>query len=94
MSAHTIIRAADWTLGPETAEGAPREPLHESQCTTCGESSDATEGDRLGPELWALKHTGMHPNHRTFRAVVTSFWRTEPAPGNPLHQGAEEDAGC
>jgi hypothetical protein len=91
MTTHTIIRAAEWTLGTETAEGAPRAPLYEAQCTTCGDASDATEGSQIGPELWALKHTGRNPEHRTFRAVITSFWRVDPAPGNPLHQ---ETAAC
>ncbi|MEV6316016.1 hypothetical protein [Streptomyces sp. NPDC051776] len=88
----TIIRAADWTLSTETAEGAPREPLYEAECTMCGESSAATEGDRVGPEMWALKHTGANPEHRTYRALITSFWRVAPAPGNPLRE--EETATC
>ncbi|MFD4142841.1 hypothetical protein [Streptomyces sp. NPDC058572] len=85
MTAHTVIKAADWTLGVDTSEGAPNAPLHEAQCTTCGEASGATEGRRLPAEVWALKHTGQRPGHRSFRATQTSFWRTTPAPGNPLH---------
>ncbi|MEU8604722.1 hypothetical protein [Streptomyces parvulus] len=78
-----IIKAAEWMLGPETAEGAPREPMYESDCTSCGESSGATDNEQLPAEVWALKHTGVHPDHRTYRAIMTSFWRVSPAQGNP-----------
>jgi hypothetical protein len=57
--------------------------MYEAQCTTCGESSGATEGRRLPAELWAIKHTGERPTHRSFRAMATSFWRITPAAGNP-----------
>jgi hypothetical protein len=86
MSAHTVIAAAEWTLGVDTEPGAPEEPLHESQCTTCGETSGATEGRRLPAEVWALKHAGANPNHRSYRAIKTSFWRVVPAPGNPYRE--------
>lgn len=83
MTPRSIIRAADWTLGLDTEEGAPEKPMFEAQCTTCGESSGATEGRRLPAETWALKHTGQRPGHRSFRATETSFWRVTPAPSNP-----------
>ncbi|AVZ72186.1 hypothetical protein SLUN_08205 [Streptomyces lunaelactis] len=83
MSAHTIIAAVEWTLGIDIERGAPAEPLHEAQCTTCGETSGATEGRRLPAEVWALQHTGSHPGHRSYRAVQTTFWRVTPASGNP-----------
>ncbi|CAL9458068.1 hypothetical protein SUDANB15_02560 [Streptomyces sp. enrichment culture] len=81
-----IIKAAEWTLGPETAEGAPKEPMYEAECTSCGEQSGATESDRLPAEVWALKHTGSHPTHRTYRATITSFWRIEPTESNPYRE--------
>ncbi|WTB90846.1 hypothetical protein OIE99_22705 [Streptomyces cellulosae] len=71
-----IIKAAEWALGPETADGAPKYPLHEAE----------SEGERLSVEVWALKHTGSHPQHRTYRAIITSFWRVEPAEGNPYRE--------
>ncbi|MEW2636071.1 hypothetical protein AB0903_31625 [Streptomyces sp. NPDC048389] len=83
MSPRTIIRAAEWHLGVDASEGAPTKPLHEAQCTTCGDSSGVTEGERLPAEVWALKHTGQYPEHRSFRAVQLTFWRVAPAPGNP-----------
>lgn len=83
MTAHTIIAAAEWTLAVDTEPGAPTAPLYEALCTTCGETSGATEGQRLPAEDWALKHTGAHPTHRGYQAVQTNFWRVTPAPGNP-----------
>ncbi|MFF3326925.1 hypothetical protein [Streptomyces sp. NPDC002889] len=85
-TAHTVIAAADWTLGLDTSEGAPQQALHEAQCTTCDESSGATEGRRLPAEVWALKHTGQRPGHRSFRVVQTCFWRVTPAEGNPYRE--------
>ncbi|MET8677360.1 hypothetical protein ABZW18_07175 [Streptomyces sp. NPDC004647] len=87
MTVRSIIKAAEWALAPETAEGAPAVPLYEAECTTCGDQSRVAEGDQLAPELWAMKHTGLNTTHRTYRAVITSFWRVSPAPGNPLHRG-------
>ncbi|QHA04617.1 hypothetical protein GQF42_16130 [Streptomyces broussonetiae] len=81
-----IIKAAEWTLGPETAEGAPKEPMYEAECLTCEEQSGATDGDLLPAEVWALKHTGLNPTHRTYRAIITSFWRVSPTEGNPYSE--------
>jgi hypothetical protein len=89
MTPRLIIKAAEWHLGLDTEEGAPEGPLHEAQCTTCHEKSGATEGQRLPAETWALQHTGRHPGHRSFRATSTTFWRTTPATGNPLHPDAQ-----
>jgi hypothetical protein len=83
VTTRAIIRAADWHLGIDLEDGAPTQPLNEAECTTCGEKSGATEGTRLPVELWALKHTGQRPDHRSFRAIQTTFWRVTPAPGNP-----------
>ncbi|MFE4991446.1 hypothetical protein ACFRH4_08850 [Streptomyces mirabilis] len=81
-----VIKAAEWMLGPETAEGAPQNPMYEAECTSCMEQSGCTEGERLPAEVWALKHTGANPTHRTYRAIITSFWRVEPAEGNPYRE--------
>ena len=86
MSPHTIIRAADWHLSKDTQDGAPQGSLYEAECTTCGAQSGVTEGQRLPAEMWALKHTGKHPLHRSFRAVQTTFWRITPAEGNPYRE--------
>lgn len=90
MTVRAILRAADWTLGADTDEGAPDGPLYEVECTTCDESSECVAGARLPVEIWALKHTGLHPQHRSFRAVQTSFWRATPAAANPLRKGQDQ----
>ncbi|MEV8406892.1 hypothetical protein AB0R12_14070 [Streptomyces niveus] len=76
-----VIKHADWTLGVDTQPGASG-PVHEIECTTCGESSEAF-GQRASPEEWALNHTGDNPSHRGFRGITTAFFRVTPAPGNP-----------
>ena len=78
----TIIRAAEWTLGSETAEGAP-EGIHSALCVACGAESEHVDDSRLPVEVWALRHTGRNPTHRQYKATVECFWRVDPAPGNP-----------
>lgn len=84
MSVRAVIRFADWTIGPDHTPGASG-PIYEMECTTCGEASDAAE-EPIAPGDWALRHTGQHTDHRGFRAIITSFVRVEPAPGNPLRK--------
>ncbi|MGW2706977.1 DUF7848 domain-containing protein [Streptomyces sp. NPDC001340] len=85
-----VIKAAEWSLGPETAEGAPKQPIYESECLSCKAQSGGTDGERLPAEIWALKHTGANPTHRTYRAIITSFWRVSPAEGNPYRELEEK----
>lgn len=77
-----VIRYADWMISPDREPGASG-PLYELECTTCHESSEAAE-EPVAPEDWAFRHTGRHTDHRGYRAIVTSFFRVTPAPGNPL----------
>ncbi|WP_381793036.1 hypothetical protein [Streptomyces niveus] len=84
---NTVIKLAEWTLGVDTEPGASG-PVHEIECTTCGESSDAAE-ERTSPEVWALRHTGGHASHRGYRATTTSFFRVTPAEGNPYADAPE-----
>lgn len=79
MSIRTVIRSVLWTVRQDTEPGAPAQPLYQAECTTCGEQSEATEGDRMTPELWTLVHVGKHPSHRSYRAVATTFWRVFPS---------------
>ena len=78
----SIIRAAEWTLAAETAEGAP-EGIYSAECITCGAQAQPTGNVRLPVEVWALKHTGLNPTHRQFKAMAETFWRVTPAEGNP-----------
>ncbi|MGW7363608.1 DUF7848 domain-containing protein [Streptomyces sp. NPDC054841] len=82
---HTIIRLADWTLGPDRSEGVSA-PIREIECTTCYERSEAST-EQVGPDSWAIAHTGR-TGHNGFREIVTAFLRVTPAPGNPLHEGS------
>ncbi|WNI30245.1 hypothetical protein [Streptomyces sp. ITFR-6] len=86
MSTRSVIHFADWAITVDRTPGASG-PVYEVECTTCREASDADERPRP-PEDWALRHTGRNPDHRGYRAVITSFLRVAPAPGNPLHREA------
>jgi hypothetical protein len=54
-----------------------------TSCLACGAESEAADNDRLPVEVWALKHTGLNPTHRQYQPKILSFWRVDPAPGNP-----------
>lgn len=86
----SIITAAEWTLGLETAEEAPK-GIYSAECVTCGAQAQPTDDERLPVEVWALKHTGLNPSHRQFKATVESFWRVTPAPGNPYRAAGTRD---
>ncbi|MGW7363059.1 DUF7848 domain-containing protein [Streptomyces sp. NPDC054841] len=81
----TIIKRAGWTLGADRSEGVSP-PIREMECTTCMERSEARTG-QLGPDSWAISHTGR-TGHTGFREIVTAFLRATPAPGNPLYEGS------
>ena len=82
-----IIKAAAWTLGAETAESAPQ-AIYSAECVTCGAHVQPTDNERLPVEVWTLKHTGLSPTHRQFKATAGTFWRVTPADGNPYREGA------
>lgn len=73
MSAHTVIRRADWMIGPETAPEAPP-IIFEMQCTGCEEVSEASEEFEYVRD-WAFAHVGRHPSHTGFREIIHRFWR-------------------
>ncbi|MFD7861889.1 hypothetical protein [Streptomyces sp. NPDC059783] len=78
----SVIRHADWSIGLATGPDGPG-PVYQMECTACGQVSEAATG-KDSPEVWALRHTGLHTSHRTYRAITTSYCRVTPAPGNPL----------
>ncbi|MFD9487870.1 hypothetical protein ACFWBX_28650 [Streptomyces sp. NPDC059991] len=82
MSPRSVIRYAEWMLGADQTPGASG-PIHVMECTTCLDASPPSD-ERAGPEDWAIRHTARQHDHAGFRAVVTSFSRVTPAPGNPL----------
>jgi hypothetical protein len=81
----SIITAAEWTLGPEASDHTP-EAIYSVVCLSCSAASTAMDNERLPVEVWALKHTGLNPDHRQFKATVETFWRVCPAEGNPYRE--------
>ncbi|MDF3291150.1 DUF7848 domain-containing protein [Streptomyces silvisoli] len=73
MSAHTVIRRADWMIGPETAPEAPR-IVFEMECMRCDEASQASE-EFEDVRDWAFQHVGRNPSHTGFREIIHRFWR-------------------
>ena len=59
----SIIKAAAWALGPEAGEGAPQ-AVYSALCMACGAEAPASDDSPEPVEIWALKHTGLNPNHR------------------------------
>ncbi|MBZ4318090.1 DUF7848 domain-containing protein [Streptomyces huiliensis] len=86
-AADSVAEARALVLARDGGPGLPGEPVHQFQCRDCRKTSRASEGDPLLAEVWALKHTRLHPAHRAYCAVTTSFWRVDPDPG------AGEEAG-
>ncbi|MEU3896879.1 hypothetical protein [Streptomyces sp. NPDC045251] len=80
-----IIKAAEWALGPETGEGAPQ-AVHSAVCMDCGQEAPASDHGRVPVEMWALKHTGLNPSHRQYKAMIETYWRVTPAEGNPYRE--------
>ncbi|GGW55053.1 hypothetical protein GCM10010381_45620 [Streptomyces xantholiticus] len=70
VTPHAVMRFADWTLSTDKQGSGP---VYEAECTTCGESSDATES-KDEPELWCLRHAGAL-GHTGFRGITTAFFR-------------------
>ncbi|WP_371575691.1 hypothetical protein [Streptomyces sp. NBC_01314] len=81
----SIITAAEWTLGRDTGGDTP-EGIYSVVCMSCGAASAPTHNERLPGEVWALKHTGLNPGHRQFKARAETFWRVTPAGDNPYRE--------
>lgn len=56
MSAHTVIRFADWTMRPESASEAP-DMVHELQRATCLAASSADEDFEIARDCGGPPHT-------------------------------------
>jgi hypothetical protein len=81
----SIIKAAEWTLGPETDEGAPQ-AIYSAVCMECGAEAQPTDNEGLPVEAWVLKHTGLNPTHRQYKAMTETYWSVTPAEGNPYRE--------
>ncbi|QTT76991.1 hypothetical protein J7W19_29605 [Streptomyces mobaraensis NBRC 13819 = DSM 40847] len=73
VSAHTVIRYADWAITPDTTAEAPP-LLHEMACTTCGDLSGTSE-DFEKTRDWAFRHAGRNPSHIGYREIIHRSWR-------------------
>ncbi|MDT6984801.1 hypothetical protein ACFSUJ_24015 [Streptomyces lusitanus] len=78
---HSIVKAAEWAQGPETSEGATQ-AIYSALCMVCGTEAPASDDSPEPVEIWALKHTGLNPAHRQYKAMVETYWRVTPAEGN------------
>lgn len=67
-----MIRHADGTLSRDDLSGS--RPLFEAECTTCGESSEATD-NKVGPEISRLRHVGRLrlPRHASRVTVISDI---------------------
>lgn len=81
----SIVKEAHWTLGAETGEGAPQ-AIYSAVCVACGVEAPASDNDPALVEVWTLKHTGLNPSHRQYKAMVETYWRVTPAEGNPYRE--------
>ncbi|MCX4905449.1 hypothetical protein [Streptomyces sp. NBC_00878] len=86
----SIIKAAAWTLGADTDDDTP-EGVYSVVCSSCGAEPAVTENERLPVEVWALKHTGLNPDHRRFKVKAETFWCVTPAEGNPYGEKDAQD---
>ncbi|MFI9720036.1 hypothetical protein ACIHFE_10310 [Streptomyces sp. NPDC052396] len=73
LSAHTVIRFADWAIGPDSAPESPA-ILHMLECTTCDAVSLVAE-DFEDVRSWAFLHSGRNPSHTGYRETVHRLWR-------------------
>lgn len=103
MVTRSVLRYVDWTISPDTSEGAPS-IIFEMECTSCstvdapddaGSRSPASE-DFAEVQAWALRHSGRHPTHRGFREIVHRFWRTHPGnrSGYPHRRPSRAHVAC
>ncbi|MDK1475490.1 hypothetical protein QNO07_19050 [Streptomyces sp. 549] len=73
MGTRAVIRFATWKLAPDAEPDA--EPVSFAmECAVCGERSQATQ-EFADAQSWTFRHAGAHPEHHTYREVVTRPWR-------------------
>lgn len=77
-----LMKFMDWALSFDNREGVP-EAIFEMECMICHAVSEACDNEGESSQLWALKHTGRHPDHRVFKLLTETFWRVDPMSGNP-----------
>lgn len=79
MAVRSVIKLADWTIGPDRSEGASP-PIRQVECTTCGWQSQPSVR-QLDTDTQSLAHAGR-TSHTGYREITTAFLRVVPAEGN------------
>uniref|UniRef100_UPI00403FD3D2 DUF7848 domain-containing protein n=1 Tax=Streptomyces sp. TG1A-60 TaxID=3129111 RepID=UPI00403FD3D2 len=65
----SIVKAAEWTLGPETAQGATQ-GIYSAECITCGAQAQPTDNECL-----LVPDQAMFALSTTARRRRSSAWR-------------------
>jgi hypothetical protein len=78
----SILRSAEWTLGLDL----PPVGIYSAECLTCGAQAQPTDNARMPVEVWAIRHTGLNPTHRQFKATAETLWRVTPTGDNPYRE--------
>jgi hypothetical protein len=80
VSAHVILKGAEWVLSSERPARAP-DALYVAQCLVCRAESDAADNDPRPAGVWAIEHTRRTgPDHCRFRVATERHWRVDPVP--------------
>lgn len=87
MSPRSVIRRAEWTIGPEQRDGAVVAPLREIGCMDCKDSS-GTSSRQADTDWWGLRHAGL-TGHRRYSEITVALLEAAPAPTNPLREKEE-----
>ncbi|MHC0431245.1 DUF7848 domain-containing protein [Streptomyces sp. O3] len=82
MSPRRRFAYAVWTVSADTRPGVPA-GVFQLACMTCHQESPVTDNSTTVQQDWALSHTGQHPDHREYKLTTETYWRTDPAEGNP-----------
>ncbi|MFD9561550.1 hypothetical protein [Streptomyces sp. NPDC059994] len=89
MSPRSVIRAAEWTLGPDRGDDTPPITI-QLRCTSCHDPSpEMPVLERGAAEQWALEHAGIS-GHTGFRETAVAHLLAIPAEGNPRGREATD----
>jgi hypothetical protein len=69
-----IYRTGGLVLSTDTNENQPT-AVFMVECRECSATSDVIADSRLPVEVWAVKHTQVHPGHDRYRLTTDCFWR-------------------
>jgi hypothetical protein len=78
MSAHVILKGAEWMLSSERAAQAP-DALYVAQCLVCRAESGLVDNDPKQAGVWAIEHARRSGReHCQFRVTSEKHWRVDP----------------